>query len=414
MRVSNIIVIGIALLRIQLLAQDTIAVEQNHTYTFIRYDENILSNNTLLSPFFEKLYQQKKNVNQKITILHIGDSHIQADFITHQIRVLLQKEFGNAGRGLVFPGRVGRTNEPFNIYSSTNTEWESKRIVFTDKRLPIGIGAMTLKTSQPNGKLSLRTINQPQLNYAFNKVTLFFQKDSSSYNVAVRDSVGQDVAFVGSFSWDGLTNASTVLLPYSINKLELQCLTPLPKQSQLVLFGLSLENQKPGILYHSVGGNGAKFKHYLSADLFFQQTALLQPDLIVVSLGTNEAIEYPYVDAQLEDQLKEFTAQLSTYNPKAKFLFTTTADFYKKRTRRNAGIEIIRKKIINACEKNGWGYWDLYEIAGGKHAADHWKKNKLLQNDGVHFTKAGYELQGSLFFEAVIKAYNEYVQYRHP
>ncbi len=301
-----------------------------------------------------------------------------------------------------------------NIYSSTPSLWESKRIIFTDHALPIGIGAMTLKTVQPHAKISIRTINQNGLNYAFNKVTLFYQKDSSSFNMALRDSAQQDLAFAGSFIWNGLPNALTVLLPYPVNTLELQCLAPLPNQNQFTLFGLSLENQKPGVLYHSVGGNGAKFRHYAVANQFFSQTSLLLPDLIVISLGTNEAIEYPYLDPQFEDHLNKFSEKLKRHNPQTRFIFTTTADFYKKRTRRNPGIEMVRRKIIETCEKNGWAYWDLYEVAGGKHAADHWKKGKLLQSDGVHFTKAGYTLQGSLFFAAIIKAYNEYVQYRHP
>jgi lysophospholipase L1-like esterase len=394
--------------------QDTIRYAIENQYDFINQEANQLQNSTSLSSFFEKLYQQKKQNNQKISILHIGDSHIQADFMTSQTRLLFQKEFGNAGRGLIFPGRVARTNEPQNIYTNTNAQWESKRIVFTDKPLPIGIGATTIRTIQPSAKLGIRALNQPSVSNAFNKLTLFFQKDSTSFNLAVKDSLGQDLAYVGSFSLDGYKNASTVLLPYSLNKIDLQCLVPLPKQSQLTIYGISLENQKSGVLYHVVGGNGAKVRHYLAAEYFAPQTAPLQPDLVIISLGTNEAIEHPYVDAQFTDQLVEFVARLKTNNPQTQFLFTTVADFYKKRTRRNPGVEVIRKKIIDACDKNNWAYWDLYEVAGGKHAADQWKKNRLLQSDGVHFTKNGYELQGALLYHAFIKAYNEYVLYRHP
>jgi lysophospholipase L1-like esterase len=145
-----------------------------------------------------------------------------------------------------------------------------------------------------------------------------------------------------------------------------------------------------------------------------QQTATLQPDLIIISLGTNEAIEYPYVDSQFNNQLLELITKLKANNPQTQILITTTADFYKKRTRRNPGVEVIRKKILEACNQNNWAYWDLYEVAGGKHAADQWKKNKLLQSEGIHFTKAGYELQGTLLYQAFLKAYNEYVLYRHP
>ncbi|MFM8912321.1 MAG: hypothetical protein ACKOE6_05280, partial [Flammeovirgaceae bacterium] len=152
-----LLISGILLFSATVFAQDTIAMLRANGFSFLQNEKNEITNNTSLSSFFEKLYQQKKNSSQKISILHIGDSHIQADFLTHQIRALMQNEFGNAGRGLVFPGRVGRTNEPLSIYSSTNTQWESKRIVFADKPLPIGIGAMTLRTVQPNGKISIRT-----------------------------------------------------------------------------------------------------------------------------------------------------------------------------------------------------------------------------------------------------------------
>ena len=140
----------------------------------------------------------------------------------------------------------------------------------------------------------------------------------------------------------------------------------------------------------------------------------LSPDLIIISLGTNEAIEYPYVDPRLTDQLDEFINQLKNQNPKAQFILTIPMDFYKKKTRRNPGVEVVRKKLIDYADSHDLAYWDLYTSGGGKHAADLWKKSSLLQSDGIHFTKAGYELQGSLLYEALIKGYNEYVLYRYP
>lgn len=38
-----------------------------------------------------------------VRVLHIGDSHIQAEFVTNELRRLLQQQYGNAGRGLVSP-----------------------------------------------------------------------------------------------------------------------------------------------------------------------------------------------------------------------------------------------------------------------------------------------------------------------
>ncbi|HCZ35992.1 MAG TPA: hypothetical protein DHV26_08710, partial [Cytophagales bacterium] len=168
------------------------------------------------------------------------------------------------------------------------------------------------------------------------------------------------------------------------------------------------------VLYHSTGGNGAKVKHYIEATAFAEQTKELAPDLIIVSLGTNEAIEYPYVDPRFTDQLDTFINQLKQHNPNAKIMLTIPMDFYKKKTRRNPGVEVMRSKLIEYADANGLAFWDLYSVAGGKHIADAWKNSGLMQSDGVHFTKSGYELQGALLYQALIKGYNEYVRYRYP
>lgn len=395
--------------------QDSVAVVPSlvKDYSFIKSDENSIENTAALSVFFEKLYLLKKENASKVNIVQIGDSHIQADFLSHATRQHLQREFGNGGRGLVVPGRIARTNEPSTIYSSTTANWESKRIVYTDKPLPIGIGAISFKTEQPNTKLTIKTLSTTGFNYSFDKVTLFFQKDFNSFNLAVKDSTDQNLAFIGSYTFEA-PNTSTIILPYTTRQITFETLQSNQNQKQFVLFGINLEKTQPGLIFHSIGGNGAKFRHYLATEFFFEQTEQLHPDLFIISLGTNEAIEHPYVDPKLFTQITEFVGKLKAANPNALFLLTTPADFYKKRTRRNPGAEIVRNKLIEFATQNNLAYWDLFEIAGGKNSADRWKANSLLQADGIHFTKAGYHLIGSLLYEAIMKGYQEYVQYRYP
>ncbi len=394
-------------------AQDTIAYVITPAYEFIKPEVNEINNSVSLSDFYEKLYQLKKNNKSIVNILQIGDSHIQADFLSNVTRKLLQVEFGNAGRGLVFPGRVARTNESSTVYTSSSGSWDSKRIIYTNQPMPIGIATMTLRTNQVGNSIIIKTKPNESLSYAFNKVTFLFQKDFSSYNLVIKDSLGQYLAYVGPYTFEG-SNTSRILLPFATNQIEFQTLQSTPSQSQFTLFGINLENGKPGVMFHATGGNGAKVKHFIEAEDFASQTKELSPDLIIISLGTNEAIEYPYVDPRLTDQLDEFINQLKNQNPKAQFILTIPMDFYKKKTRRNPGVEVVRKKLIDYADSHDLAYWDLYTSGGGKHAADLWKKSSLLQSDGIHFTKAGYELQGSLLYEALIKGYNEYVLYRYP
>jgi lysophospholipase L1-like esterase len=409
----NLFFLSLLLLPTRILAQDTIAFAIDTTYGFINPEVNEVHNSVSLAPFFEKLYQVKKHNKTIVNILQVGDSHMQADFLSGATRRLIQREFGNAGRGLVFPGRVGRTNESASVYSSSSATWEAKRIIYTNQPLPIGVGAMTLQTKQEGASLSLKTKSSDGLNYAFNKVTFFFQKDFDSYNLVVKDSLGNYLAYAGPYTFES-KNTSRILLPFATHHIEFQTLKSTASQNQFVLFGINLENSKPGVIYHATGGNGAKVKHYLEAAYFAEQTKELIPDLIIISLGTNEAIEYPYVDPGFKDQLNTFLQQLKDNNPNAQFLLTTVMDFYKKKTRRNPGVEVLRDQLLEYATENNLAYWDLYTSAGGKHAADEWKKNNLIQPDGIHFTKAGYELQGRLLYEALIKGYNEYVLYRYP
>jgi lysophospholipase L1-like esterase len=396
-----------------LFSQDTISVKRETHYNFIKEQNNEIINSSTLSGFFEKLYQLKKTKKGTVSVVHIGDSHIQADLLTHAVRQFLQRQFGNAGRGFIFPGRLARTNEPQNIYTTSEATWDAKRLVFTDQLLPIGLGASTVHTTQADAKFKVQTMDSPPLDYSFDRVTVFYKKDFTSFNLILKDSAGHALAYAGPYTSEG-PNLSSVMLPYPVHRIEFQTSQPLPSQNQFTLFGLNLAKDEPGVIYHSIGGNGAKFKHYLEAKYFFEQTKSLSPDLFIISLGTNEAMEYPYLDKQFSEQLDSFLKRLRESNPNALFVITTPADFYRKRTRRNPGVESIHSQLIQFADKNNLAAWDLYTIAGGKHAADHWRKNSLLQSDGVHSTRAGYELQGDLLYQALIKGYNEYVRYRYP
>src|SRR5688500_10794599 len=58
--------------------------------------DNIIHNEAYLDDFFEALYLLKKQNDRQISILHIGDSHVQGDYLTQPIRRNFQRNFGNA------------------------------------------------------------------------------------------------------------------------------------------------------------------------------------------------------------------------------------------------------------------------------------------------------------------------------
>jgi lysophospholipase L1-like esterase len=393
-------------------SQDTVSFTYK-SYNLENDADNVIQNATHLDDFYESLYQQRTAGDRKVNIVHIGDSHIQADYLTHSVRKNFQEQFGNAGRGLIVPARVAGTNEAYNIQTSSTVPWKAKRCVHPDQPLPIGIGGITINTDQSGARLYLY-MNDLWLDYSFNSVTLFFQKDISSFNFSIKDTAYVEMGFMGPFTNEPFVNYSKIILPYSVGGLVIETLKSTPEQIQATIFGINLENGKNGILYHAIGVNGAKYTHYNAAMFFSGQTAALAPDLFIISLGTNESLDYPYLDKNFLQQVDTFISSLKKNNPGARFVLVTPADAFRRKTKENPGIVKIREQIIQYAAENGYAFWDMYRALGGNGAATNWRKSELLRADGVHFTKDGYEYQGNLLFYALMKGYNQYVSHRHP
>jgi lysophospholipase L1-like esterase len=372
---------------------------------------NVIQNKQHLDEFYESLYQLRQGADRKLNIIHVGDSHIQADFLTKAVRNNFQKHFGNAGRGLIVPGRVAGTNEPFNIQTSSSVSWESKRCVHPDHHLPIGIGGITIRSGVPNGRLYVYMNDQTQ-DYSFQTVKIFHLKNGSSFRLTLKDNEFKPLKT--KLVDDTTLNFSAFQLPASLSSIVLESTKQDSIQNHTTIFGVSFENERPGVLYHVIGVNGAKYAHYNAAKLFAAQTHQLDPALFIISLGTNEALDYPNIDRRLFAHIENLVSSLRANNPLAKFILVTPPECFMKRIRSNPGIVKVRDAIIQFAVENGLAFYDMYQAMGGEGSANRWKEAQLLRADGVHFSKEGYDYQGNLLFHAILKGYNDYVPVRHP
>jgi lysophospholipase L1-like esterase len=376
-------------------------------------DDNVIQNAAHLENLFENLYQLRLANDRKINIVHIGDSHIQADYLTSIVRRNFHRHFGNAGRGLIVPLRVARTNEPNNFKTISASSWRSKRCVFPDQPLTVGIGGVTIETTDSKANVELY-MNDLWLDYSFNAMTLFYQKDEQSFDFSIRTMKGKELGRIYSVPLDSNVNHSKLAWETPVDAVTIQSEKVNDAQRRAIIYGLVLENSQNGVLYHTIGVNGAKFKHYNEANNFARQTGVLDTDLFIISLGTNESIDYPYLDNKFPVHVDKLISALRKNNPRAGFVLVTPQDAFRAKNKPNPGIVQIRKQIIQYAVENGLAFYDLYRAMGGEHSAQSWTDNSLLSRDGIHLTKDGYEYQGNLFFHALMKAYNTYVPTRHP
>jgi lysophospholipase L1-like esterase len=376
-------------------------------YAFIHQEENILENSETLSPLFNKMFLQRSEGGHTISIVHIGDSHILGDYLTGEVRERIQREFGNAGRGLLFPYKLAQSNGPKDYVVETNCRWVGSscpkdRTAETN----FGVSGFRLETNNVKGILTLKLRNHPPSEVPlFTKVTIFQKKNTAECDLVVRDNTTSQIA--KPFIADEFS--STYFFDKSVDQVTIAAQKNNHKQTKITIDGVSFENEQGGVIYHSIGVNGAKFTDFARAGHFARQVADLEPDLVILSFGTNEGQGKTY-DAQMRQTMNNLTSKILESCPTTIILMTTPADSYLRGKGNNPYLNEMSKLIRTFALEKGFALWDLHLLTGGENSAVFWKQNNLLASDAVHYSKLGYMVQGKLLFQAIIKAYNNFIE----
>lgn len=384
------------LLPVCLQAQQ-IPLAQTYTarYQYLQQPLNFISNPAELDSFFYKLHHLKKDPQKRLSIVHIGDSHIQGDFMTAILRQGLQSYFGNAGRGLVFPQRLAKSNAPLDIISSSVNTWSYNRLVYTKNQPEAGLSGFAISTTGNIAQLTLGLKNDE----TFSAVTLITDDDrENKWSVSTGEA-----GFYRYYLPDSTNSFYTyTTLDSPVNNLTI---SSVPTAHTKSFYGAILHNNSGGVLVHTIGVNGARYDHYNQSGLFWQQLPLLQADLYIVSLGTNEAQAASFNEAQFKENLSTFIEKIKSVSPYANILITTAPDSYKL-GRSNLVLRQLNSFITAYCNAHQISLYNLYQVGGGYGSAYRWIRNGLINRDRVHYTVEGYRVHGELLWQAMTKRYN--------
>ncbi len=447
-------------------AQDQTALpltEISDSLQVSKYAENQILNAEALEPFFQKLKDLKKNQSGKINIVHIGDSHIQADLFTGKIRERLQTEFGNGGLGFSFPYKLAKTNGNSFVQYSSNIDWNSYRNIYPLNGSLVGLSGIALSAKKDDFVIEI-TMREPR--FQFTKMKIFtpgneniFDVATASKTIMVEQKVPQKInhrikkgeAIGGIAKKYGVTleqikkanslkgnliHAGKVLyIPSNLletqeiarsefipletiakkqyheftNASELSKIYLLPNKNAETynLNGLVFENEQAGIVYHSIGVNGAKFSDYNKYKLFFEQIKGLNPDLVIISLGTNEAFD-KMSTANYQEQMNFFIKEIRKDSPKTTVLITTPPPSLFQKKLPNTYAEGYADSVLADAVAQEYAVWDLFHIIGGVSSVQENFDKGWVARDYVHYSKSGYEYKGELFSDALLEAFKKF------
>ena len=379
-------------------------------YPFVQYKHNKIdfpADSNLYNSVLDKLHALVTKGEGKLEILQIGGSHIQADIYSNIARYRLQNFYPglNGGRGFVFPYSVAKTNNPVTLKVRSTGEWSAVRNIQKKKNEQVlGLAGISVSTSDSVASLQIFSYKSYH-RYDFNRVKLFYEMDSLSYLVSVGDSNLVDSVFT-----DSTLQYTEYFLSRYIDTLNIYIQRTDTLKRPFTFYGATMETDDPGVVYHSIGINGASIPSFLRCQLFEQQMHVISPDLVVLSLGTNDAYGKSFNPKVYFNNYDTLIQRIISANPEVAIMITVPNDDYLYKRYPNqftAEQEIV---IYDLAKKYNAGVWDLYKIMGGFNSSQTWYNYSLMKYDRIHFTKEGYILKGDLFFNAILKMYDNYIE----
>lgn len=364
-------------------------LKQVGNYSFLNIESNRIAYYGNSSLQFERIYKKFSPMIKlgkgQVRILHIGDSHLQADFFSGRVRANFQSIFlGLQGaRGMICPYMKGC---PDSYKITYGTQWQHYNILSKEQST---IFANTVYTTEKNASIRIAVNHRNPIKYDFDKVRIYHSPlkpqeridiDYPSYKkVSVED--GYTV-----FTLNGYTDTINI----SVNKIS---------NDTLFIHGFYFDNEDAGVVYNVTGVNSAEARHYLKIKSD-ESLKTLGLDLIIISLGTNDCYEASGVES-FASNLTEFVAKIREQIPDVAILLTTPSDCWYKRKHVNKRMKEARNIIKEVAKQNNCAVWDWYEVMGGEGASSKWVDRQLMQKDRVHLTLNGYYLQGDLLFNAL-------------
>lgn len=369
------------------------------TLNHISYPDSLLT----LDHFYKKMDTVIKTGKGKLNIVHIGGSHIQADIYSHQLRKNLIHFHPNlvGARGFVFPFSIAETNNPSNYKTHYTGKWVTSKNTQATLSSPLGLSGITVSTNDSIASISIEIPTKEDYLSSFNSIRIIGKNNLYQLQVTTpNDTITQ-------MEYDDNSASFLIQLSEKTNQFTLQ-LSSNDTLRTFDLQGIVLENELSGLRYHAIGVNGASTTSYLKCEQLERDLATLQPDLVILSIGINDAAGDNFDPEFFKKNYVKLFQRIKTVAPNTSILFTTNNDSYRKKGKKyqnNPNGEVVKKVMFELATSEHAAVWDLFTIMGGLESMKLWENQGLSQKDKIHFKAEGYQLIGDMLYNALIYDY---------
>lgn len=345
----------------------------------------------------------------QVNVVHIGGSHLQADLWSQQARQRMQQLAPGvrSARGAAFPYGLARTNNPWWYQVDGRGAWTTVRNVTRADTSTLGLAGISITTKDTAATVRLFPRKDSDVPWTpFQSVRVLHRMDSAFDVLAWSPDTTLHIRRTV-HPKEGYT---AFLFSRAVDSLELRFTRSDSTARSFTLLGLLLEREAPGLVYHAVGVNGASTASYLRCQRFTADLALIDPQLVIFSVGINDAHDLEFDPKRFKRNYVELIARVRAAAPDASILLTTNSDSFFKRKVANRNAFKVREVMRELAVEEGVAVWDLFGVMGGLGSIAKWEAAGYAQKDRIHLNRKGYTLLGDLQVAALMEAYGEHVK----
>lgn len=365
--------------------------------------------------FFDPLFRELEKAGDRdvpVRILHYGDSQIELDRISQDLRQGMQERFGGCGTGF-FPAlsnvpsatvsRVaGGGFVQYTMYGDSTTvrAGHNRYGILAQVVQLTGGGTVTLRPSR--SKYAREGAKE------FSSVSVLYGRPSKDFDLkVVADTLTPRVVTQKGES-------GVVLQTWHFN-------APLRKATlkftgNAEIYGISADGEG-GVAVDNVplrGCSGNIFTR-INSTLMAESLEMTDTPLIILQFGGNY-MPVARNSRVIGQYMEQITAQLQYFHevaPDAKILFIGPSDMGKSVNGRVVTwprlpelVDSLKATVL----RNDAAYWDLFRMMGGENSMGQWVKHNpaLAGPDYIHFTPAGARKVGETFTRSLLTYYDFY------
>lgn len=346
-----------------------------------------------------KFYDNLKNassLSRPVRIAVLGDSFIEGDIFTQDLREMMQHRF--SGRGVGFVPITSAVASFRQSVSHTFSGWSTHSIATKMSHTGYIISSYTYSPKNESAVVSYRASNSRRYLNHFSRARFLFQnKGEAKINVLINGTTSQTFTPISSEHL-----SQVVVVGDSISTVSFT----VEDGENFTAYGVYLDDVRGvSVDNYSVRGNSGVSLSSIDAKLTSQLGEILPIDLVIFEYGLNVAQADVKSYGQYLSQMQRAVNHLRQCLPNAAILIMSIPD----RTRRSSqgwvtmpGVEAMARTQRDLARETGVLYWSTLEAMRARGGMGKFVERGWAAKDHTHLSSKGGREVGRALFEALM------------